>query len=141
MATQVASEEETVDYGVQAKTYKKYRTMSFALCLTCIGFWAAMITLVVVVILASSGSGSDNSCNTESLVAIDGYILDGATWHTIFYRFTNQSGPVIAKQYCQNFKKGLSDINAVSVHCGVQNSIEQVSFGDHGSQSQNVANR
>lgn len=83
-----------------------------------------------------------NTDSGEEPLPIEGYVLDGPTWHTIFYRFANESGTHVAEEYCHDFKKGfLTIVGPVSVHCGVQNSIEQVSFGEHGIENQDVAER
>eukprot|EP01084_Bolivina_argentea_P122299 216721_1 len=126
------------------KKSNKVKNLSILLTFTCIGFIGAIIAIICMLVLEitvndlNPFNSNDNNNNNN----MKDYIIDGAAWHTIFYRMTNQSGIDAAKTFCFELKNiTLNDNNAfpaTSVHCGIQNSIEQVSFGPHGTTQNNT---
>jgi len=57
--------------------------------------------------------------------------LDGRVFHSVFYRFKDETGIDKARDFCLYFNEAIKEkeLIAVSVHCGIQNSMEDLSFG------------
>lgn len=139
------SEPFVVDESNNAKTKKTIKCLSISLALTCIAFLAALAGILFVVYEFETGNFSSNdSDSSSSNSGPAGYIKDGPAWHVIFYRMTDQTGITAAKSMCLTLKNTSyyhpDSLPVSSIHCGVQNSIEQVSFGPHGT-AQNASQR
>lgn len=129
------------DYGQLAAATKQVRCLTIALALTCCALIAAIGGGSYLLYRELDDDNTNTSCHESSTVIPNGYILDGPVWHSLFYRMTDQSGIEAANTWCLTLKNAsYASLPAVSVHCGVQNSIEQVSFGAHGV-AQSAANR